>query len=70
MRHQLPILLASRLLQVCRIVGTVTFVAYACGSVQQAIWMGKPWVSTGKEAADALIYAIVSAAVFGWLWPR
>jgi len=51
-------------------VGIVTFTAYACGSVQHAIWMGKPWASAGKEIADAAIYAIVSAAVFGWLWPR
>src|SRR5258706_5270410 len=60
----------SSFLQLCRIVGTVTFVAYASGSGQQAIWIGKPWTSTGKEVADALIYAVVSAAVFGWLWPR
>ena len=60
----------SSFLQICRIVGTVTFAAYACGSVQQAIWMGKPWGSAGKEIADALIYAVASALVFGWLWPR
>jgi hypothetical protein len=60
----------SSFLQICRMVGIVTFAAYACGSAQQAIWMGKPWGSAGKEIADALIYAIVSALVFGWLWPR
>ena len=60
----------SSFLQIFRVVGIATFLAYAGGTIQQAIWMGKPWVSTGKEVADAFIYAIASAAVFGWLWPR
>ena len=56
--------------QIARVVGIVTFAAYACGPVQQAIWMGKPWSSAAKEGADALIYGAVSACAFGWLWPR
>jgi hypothetical protein len=57
-------------LQVCRVVGTVSFLAYAGGSVQSGIWMGKPWRSVAKEIADGIIYGAVSAAVFGWLWPH
>jgi hypothetical protein len=57
-------------LAVCRVVGIVTFIAYASGAVQQAIWMCKPWPSVAKDALDAFIYGLVSAAVFGWLWPR
>ena len=57
-------------LQVCRVVGAVSFLAYAGGSVQGGIWMGKPWTSVAKEVGDGLIYAVVSAVVFGWLWPR
>ena len=60
----------SSFAQIARVVGLFTFVAYAGGPVQQAIWMGRPWSSTGKEVGDALIYAVVSACVFGWLWPR
>lgn len=48
----------------------VAFAAYAGGPLQQAIWWGKPWPSAVKELADALIYAVVTGAVFGWLWPR
>jgi|ERR1700687_5493108 len=55
---------------VCRVVGVVTFLAYACGGVQQAIWMGKPWGSAAKEILDGFIYGLVSATAFGWLWPR
>ena len=57
-------------LAVCRLVGIVTFLAYACGGLQAAIWMGKPWRSAAKDLLDALIYAAVSALAFNWLWPR
>ena len=57
-------------LAVCRVVSLVTFLAYACGGLQAAIWMGKPWNSAAKEILDAFIYALVSALAFAWLWPR
>ena len=57
-------------LAVCRVVGLVTFIAYACGGVQGAIWMGKPWKSAAKEVLDGFIYGVVSALAFAWLWPR
>jgi hypothetical protein len=46
----------------------VTFLTYAGGSVQQGIWMGKPWISVAKDLLDALIYATVTAFAFAWLW--
>jgi hypothetical protein len=57
-------------LQVFRIVGTVSFLTYAGGSVQAGIWMGKPWGSVVKDLLDGLIYGLLSAGVFGWLWPK
>jgi Flp pilus assembly protein TadB len=57
-------------LAVCRVVSIVTFLAYACGGLQLAIWMGKPWRSAAKEMLDAFIYGMVSAVAFAWLWPR
>lgn len=57
-------------LQVFRVVGAVSFLAYGFGSIQMGIWMGKPWSSVIKDLVDALIYGLVSAGVFGWLWPR
>ncbi len=57
-------------LQVFRVVGTITLLAYAAGQVPAAIWMGKPWSVTWKEGLDGLLYALVTAGVFGWLWPR
>lgn len=57
-------------LTVFRVVGTVSFLAYAGGSVQGGIWMGKPWSSVAKDLLDGLLYGLVSAGAFGWLWPR
>ena len=57
-------------LDVFRIVGAVGFLAYAAGQVPAAIWMGKPWAVAGKEVFDGLLYGLVTAGAFGWLWPR
>ena len=57
-------------LQVFRIAGTIAFLAYAMGGVPNSIFMGKPWRVTIKEMLDGLIYALLIAGTFGWLWPR
>lgn len=57
-------------LQVFRVVGAVSFLTYGGGSVQMGIWAGKPWRSVAKDLLDGLIYGLVSAGAFGWLWPR
>lgn len=57
-------------LQVFRVVGAVSFIAYGFGSIPASIWMGKSWVATLRDLADALIYGMLSAGIFGWLWPR
>lgn len=57
-------------LDVFRVVGVAGFLAYAAGQVPAAIWMGKPWPVAWKEVFDGLIYGLVTAGTFGWLWPR
>lgn len=57
-------------LDVFRVVGAVGFLAYAAGQIPAAIWMGKPWAVAGKEVFDGLLYGLVTAGAFGWLWPR
>ena len=66
--HAVPA--GSSYLEVFRIVGTVGFLAYAMGQLPAAIWMGKPWAVAGKEVFDGLLYGLVTAGAFGWLWPR
>jgi hypothetical protein len=57
-------------LQVFRIVGAIGFLAYGAATAPPSIWMGKPWKITWKEMFDALLYGLVTAGTFGWLWPR
>ena len=57
-------------LAVFRVVGTAAFLAYGLSQVSNGIWKGQPWANTIKEVVDGLIYALLTAGVFGWLWPR
>ena len=66
--HAIP--RAAPYLHVFRVVGAVGFLAYAASQIQNSIWWGKPWRSTLKDMIDGLVYGLVTAGVFGWLWPR
>ena len=57
-------------LAVFRIVGTTAFLGYSAALSQMSIWYRRPWAITIKSSIDGLIYALVSAGLFGWLWPR
>ena len=54
-------------LAVFRVSGTVAFVAYGVAYVQESIWFGRDWSMTAKTFLDALIYAVLTGGVFGWL---
>lgn len=66
--HALPA--GTPYLEVFQVVGAVGFLAYAAGQVPAAIWMGKPWSIALKDVFDGLLYGLVTAGSFGWLWPR
>jgi hypothetical protein len=57
-------------LRVFQVAGAVGFVSYAMGTIPSAIWMGKPWSATFKDVLDGLVYGLVTAGTFGWLWPK
>lgn len=57
-------------LQVFRVAGTAGFLAYGLGNISNGIWKGQPWGMTIKEVIDGLIYGLLTAGTFGWLWPR
>jgi len=57
-------------LKVFQVAGATGFIAYSLGAIPSAIWMGKPWRVACKEIADGLLYGLVMAGTFGWLWPR
>lgn len=56
-------------LTVFRVTGTVAFAAYAVGAIPQSIWYHRNWGATFRTVFDGLIYALVTAGVFGWRWP-
>ena len=57
-------------LQVFRFAGTTTFIGYSVALWQMSIWYHRPWGTTLRLTFDGLIYAFLSAGMFGWLWPR
>jgi len=57
-------------LQVFRFAGVTAFVAYSVALWQMSIWYHRSWVTTIKATVDGLIYALLTAGTFGWLWPR
>jgi hypothetical protein len=36
---------------------------------QRSIWYSQSWSTTLKSMFDGLVYALLTAGVFGWLWP-
>ena len=56
-------------LEVFRLTGTVTFCCYALSLPQRSIWYKHSWAATGKSMFDGLVYAMLTAGTFGWLWP-
>ncbi len=57
-------------LAVFRVVGTAAFLAYGLGNLSNGIWKGQMWSATLKEVIDGLVYGLLTAGTFGWLWPR
>jgi hypothetical protein len=57
-------------LQVFRFVGATAFIAYSAALWQMSIWYRRAWITTIKATVDGLIYPLLTAGVFGWLWPR
>lgn len=57
-------------LTVFRFVGTSAFMAFSLGLMHDSIWYARQWSTTIKLMIDGLIYALVLAGTFGWLWPK
>jgi hypothetical protein len=53
-----------------RYVGIVSLIGYSLALFQFSIWYHRKLSTTIKSAIDGLIYAAVTALIFGWLWPR
>lgn len=56
-------------MSVFRFAGTAAFMGYALALWQSSIWYRRTWSTTLKNTLDGLIYGLLTAGVFGWLWP-
>lgn len=55
-------------LRAAKLAGAITLVAYGFGTFTESIWMYRSWRATATYVADALLYALGTAAVFYWFW--
>jgi hypothetical protein len=60
----------SGYLPVFRIAGCVAFMGYSLALWQDSIWYKRAWSTTAKYTFDGLIYGLLTAGTFGWLWPK
>jgi hypothetical protein len=56
--------------RVFQFAGATAFIGFALALWQQTIWYSRSWVTTLKSTIDGLLYGLVTAGVFTWLWPR
>lgn len=57
-------------LDVFRFAGTVAFAGYGLGQFDSSIWYWRSWSTTLKNVFDGLVYSLLTAGTFGWLWPK
>ncbi len=62
--------LGTGFLEMFRVIGTVAFLGYGAAHAQESIWSGRSWTVTFKHIFDSVIYAVLTAGIFGWLWPK
>lgn len=56
--------------QVFRVVGATAFAGYVLAAWPLSIWYKRAWSTTIKSTVDGLIYGLLTAGTFGWLWPH
>jgi hypothetical protein len=56
-------------LRVFQVAGAVAFLGYAAAPWPDSIWFGRKWSTALKCAVDGLVYALLTAGAFAWLWP-
>ncbi|HVO52572.1 MAG TPA: hypothetical protein VMV60_16380 [Thermoanaerobaculia bacterium] len=57
-------------LKVFRFAGATAFYGYSLAHLQASIWYKRSWGTTLRNVFDGLVYGLVTAGFFGWLWPR
>ena len=55
---------------VFRFISATAFMGYSLALLQNSIWYKPNWGATIKTMIDGLLYGLVTAGAFGWLWPK
>jgi hypothetical protein len=55
---------------VFRFAGCAAFLGYGLAHLQRSIWYRQKWSTTVKNLFDALVYGLLTAGSFAWLWPE
>lgn len=56
-------------LTVFRVTGTAALLGHCGALIPRSVFFGFSWSTTWKEVADGIVYALLTAGVFAWLWP-
>ena len=56
-------------LKVFQVTGAAALLGHAMGAFPKAIFWGWSRSAATKDFLDGVVYALVTAGVFGWLWP-
>jgi len=57
-------------LRVFQIAGATAFIGYTAATWPLSIWYHRDWAATIRSTIDGLVYALLTAGIFGWLWPH
>lgn len=55
---------------VFQLAGVTAFIGYSVALWQMSIWYRRSWSTTIKATIDGLVYGLLTAATFAWMWPR
>lgn len=66
---QLTVPAGATFTQVFRVVGVGAVLAYSAAHFPFAIWFGRSMSAAFKEMGDGIAYGLITAAIFGFLWP-
>lgn len=55
-------------LTVFRVTATAGFLCYALGGIPNSIWKAQSWGTTRRFIFDGLVYSLLTAGAFAWLW--
>jgi len=57
-------------LEVFRFAGCTAFIAYSVALWQDSIWYKAEVEHDDQDTIDGFIYGLLTAGIFGWLWPK